>query len=72
MFERFVVGGASGAGGVGVHRPPGGVGGQVALVSAHLVETAYDELVQAHEGVGVQVTGVRVVVAGGVEGVPLV
>ena len=45
MFERLRVGTASGAGGVGVLGPPGGVGGQVALVGAHLVEASHDELV---------------------------
>ena len=70
MFERFGVRTTAGARGVGVFRPLGGVGGKVALVGAHLMKASCDELVQAHEGVGVEATGVRVVFGGGVEEVP--
>ena len=71
VFERFGVRAAAGARGVGVFRPPGGVGSQIALVGTHLMEASCNELVQAHKGVGVEAAGVRVVVGGGVEGVPL-
>ena len=65
MLECFDARAAAGAGGVGVIRPPGGMGGQVALVGAHLVKTSSDKFVQAHEGVGVEAARVRVVVGGG-------
>ena len=51
-------------------RPPGGVGGKVALVGAHLMKASCDKLVQADEGMGVEAAGVRLVLGGGVEGVP--
>ena len=70
VFERFSVRTAAGKRGVGVFRPPGGVGGKVALVGPHLMEASCNELVQAHKGVGVEAAGVSVVVGGGVEGVP--
>ena len=72
MLERFGIGAAAGAGGVRVLEPPGGVGGQVAFMGAHLVKAPCDELVQVHKGVGIQTAGVRIVVRGGVEEVPLI
>ena len=48
------------------------MGGQVALVGAHLVEASCDELVQAHKGVGVEAARVCVVLGSGVEGYPFV
>ena len=48
------------------------MGGQVALVGAHLVEASCDELIQAHERVGVEATWVCVVLGSGVEGCPFV
>ena len=71
MFECFGIRKAAGAQGVGVFRPPGGVGGEVALVGTHLVKASRNELVQAHKGVGIETAMVRVVVGGGVEGVLL-
>ena len=41
-------------------------------MGAHLVEASCDKLVQAHERMGFEATGVRVVVGGGVEGVPFI
>ena len=41
------------------------MGGQVALVGAHLIEASSDELVQAHKRVGVEAARVFVVVGGG-------
>ena len=70
VLERFYVGATTRAGGVGVLRPPGGVGGKVALVGAHLVEAAGDKLVKAHERVGLEPVGVPIVVGGRVERVP--
>ena len=70
VLERFCVGATTRAGGVGVLRPPGGVGGEVARVGAHLVEAASDKLVKAHEGVGIEPVGVPIVVGGRVERVP--
>ena len=65
MLKSLVVRAASGAGGVGVLGPPGGVGGQVALVGAHLVKASCDKLVEAHERVRVEAARVCVVVRGG-------
>ena len=70
MFERFGFRTAAGAGGVGVLGPPGGVGGQVAFVGAHLMKASCDELVQAHERVGGVTAGVFVVIGWWVEGGP--
>ena len=70
VLERFSVGATMRAGGVGVFRPPGGVGGKVALVGAHVVEAASDKLVEAHERVGVEPVGEPVVGRGRVERVP--
>ena len=39
-------------------------------MGAHLMKASRDELVQAHKGVGVEAARVRVVIGGGVEGVP--
>ena len=72
MLEVFVIGATAGARGVGVFGPPGGVGGQVALVGVYLVKASCDKLVQAHKRVGVEATGVDIVIRGGMEGVPLV
>ena len=71
MIKRFGVRAAVGARGVGVFRPPGGMGGKVALVGAHLMKASRDELLQAHEGVGVEAAGVRVVLGGGGGGSPI-
>ena len=70
VFERFGVRTAAGTRGIGVFRLPGGVGGKVAPAGTHLMKASCNELVQAHKGVGVEAAGVRVVVGGGVEGVP--
>ena len=71
VFESFGVGTAAGARGVGVFSPPGGVGGEVALVGAHLMKASCDELVQANKGVGVEAAGIRVVLGGGGGGSPI-
>ena len=70
VLESFGFRATTGAGGVGVLRPPGGVGGKVALVGTHLVEAASDKLVKAHERVGLEPVRVPVVVGGRVERVP--
>ena len=71
VLERFGVGTAAGARGVGVFRPPGGEGGKVALVGTHRMEASCDELVQAHERVGVEAAGVHIVFGGGGGGSPI-
>ena len=65
MLESLVTGAASGAGGVGVLRPPGGVGGKLALVGPHLVEASCYKVVQAYERVGIEAVGEDIVVRGG-------
>ena len=70
VLERFGVGATARAGGVGVLRPPRGVGGKVAFVGAHVVEAASDKLVKAHERVGIEPVGLPIVVGGRVERVP--
>jgi len=53
VLERFGGGQTTGARG-GDFAVPRGVGAEVALPRSHLVETARDELVEAHERVGLQ------------------
>ena len=50
-----------------VFGPPRGVGGQVALVGAHLMKASRNEFVQAQERVGGEAARVLVVFGGGVE-----
>jgi len=59
VLERLGGGRTAGAGG-GDIAVPGGVGAEVALPRSHLVEAARSELVEAHEGVGLQRGLVRV------------
>jgi len=59
VLERLGVGQTAGAGGGDV-AVPGGVGAEVALPRSPLVEAARSELVEAHEGVGLQRGLVRV------------
>jgi len=53
MLERFRFQTATGAGGVGLRRPPGGVGHQVTFPGSHLVDASRRELAQTHEGLRV-------------------
>ena len=70
VLKRLIVGAASRAGDVGVFGPPGGVSGKVTFVSAHLVYSSCDKLIQANERMRVEASRVCVVVGRGVEGVP--
>ena len=63
---------AAGTSVVGELAPPGGVSCQVALASSHLVNSASDKLVQAHERVRGESRQVGVVVGRRVAGFPVV
>src|SRR5205807_6507889 len=50
---------------------PGGMGGEVTLLGPHLVDTASHKFPEAHEGVGGQPEGERIIVWWGGEALPL-
>jgi len=54
MFKRLRFKTAAGAGGIGIGGPPDRVGGQVTFAGSHLLDPAYDEFAQTHEGSWVQ------------------
>jgi len=49
VFEGLGLQSTAGAGGVGVGRPPGRVGGQITLSGSHLVNPPGDEFAQPHK-----------------------
>ena len=64
MFEGLGGRRTVGTKGRGLFVEPGGVVGQVAFSCPHLMYSSRREFVQAHEGMGCQPGGVRVVVGG--------
>ena len=61
MLEGFRLQAATGAGGVGVGRPPGRVGGHITFPGSHLVYSPGNELAQADERPRRSRRGVQVV-----------
>jgi len=68
VLEGFGLQAAMGAGGVGVGRPPGRVGGHVTLPGSHLVDSPGNQLAQTHESPRRQCGRVQVIPRGWVKG----
>jgi len=64
VLEGFGFQSATGAGGIGVRRPPGRVGGQIAFSGSHLVNSPCNEFAQAHKRPRMQCGGVQIVSRG--------